>query len=65
MLSYRLGTINDFNWGLNQFLAIANVAVSQHLMKKNKKKKIYSRYPGYLEYNENEVPITESDTRTA
>ena len=31
ILSYRLGTDNDFYWGLNHFSAVANLTLTQHL----------------------------------
>ena len=34
MLSYRLGTLNDFHWGLNQFTAIANLTLTPHSFEK-------------------------------
>jgi len=39
MLSNRLGTVDDFIGGLNQFWAIANLTLSQHLLEKKKKTK--------------------------
>jgi len=38
MLYYRLGTINEKHWGLNQFSAAANRTLSQHFLEKKKKK---------------------------
>ena len=51
MLSYRLGAVNDFHWGLNQFLASANLILSQHISEK--KKCIYSLQPGHFKAEQN------------
>ena len=32
MLNYRLGTVNENHWGLNQFSAAANLTLSQHFL---------------------------------
>jgi len=36
MLNYRLGTVNENHWGLNQFSAAANLTPSQHFLEKKK-----------------------------
>ena len=41
MLSNRLGTVNDFIGGLNQFKAIANLTLSQHFLEKKNKEKMH------------------------
>jgi len=39
MLIYRLNTVKDFHLGLNQFSAIANLTLTQHLLEIKKKMK--------------------------
>jgi len=41
MLSYRLGTVNDFHWEFKPVLSysIANLTLSQHLFGEEKEKK--------------------------
>jgi len=38
MLHYRLGTVNEKHWGLNQFSAAANLALSQHILETREEK---------------------------
>jgi len=56
MLSYRLGTVNDFHWGLKQvFRYIANLTLTQHLLEiKIKVKYVYSFYNGHQEHEQND-----------
>ena len=49
MLNYRLGTVNEKHWGLNQFSAAANLTLSQHFLEKKKKemsiRSVILKYP--------------------
>jgi len=47
MLSYRLGTVNDFHWGFKPVLSYSKLmkgkalTLSQHLLEKKKKEKMH------------------------
>jgi len=40
MLNYRLGTVIEKHWGLNQFFAAANLTLSQHFLEKKTKRNV-------------------------
>jgi len=44
MLNYRLGTVNEKHWCLNQFSAAANLTLSQHFLEKKKKKSPFTLF---------------------
>jgi len=43
MMSYRLGTVNDFHWEFKPVLSyiIANLTLSQHFLEKKRKEKMH------------------------
>jgi len=49
MLSYCLGTVNDFHRGFKLSAIIANVTLTEHSMEKREKiKMIKTFYPGHI-----------------
>jgi len=57
MLSYRLGTVNDFHWGFKPVSAIANLTLIQHLLEKIKKNQlcINTLYLVHIEHKDKNV----------
>ena len=53
MLSYRPGTTNDFQCGLNQFFNIENRKLIVYWKRKKTNECIYSPFPGHEEYEQN------------
>jgi len=56
MLSYRLGTVNDFHWGFKPVLSYSKPTTFSTFLgeEKERKKCIYSLQPGYLEAEQND-----------
>jgi len=58
MLSYRLGTVNDFHWEFKPVLSYSKPhTFSTFLEKKKKRKCIYSVQPGHLEAEQNDRKV--------
>jgi len=58
MLSYRLGTVNDFHWEFKHVLSYSKPhTFSTFFEKKKKEKCIYSLKPGHLEAEQNDRKV--------
>ena len=58
MLSYCLGTVNDFHWGFKPVLSYSKpYTFSTFLEMKRKEKCIYSLQPGHLEAEQNDRKV--------
>ena len=61
MLSYRLGTVNDFHWEFKPVLSYSKPhTFSTFWRRKRKKNCIYSRQPGHLEAEQNDRKVKRS-----
>jgi len=61
MLSYHLGTVNDFHWKFKPVLSYSNLTLSQHFLRRQRKEKcIYSLQPGHLEAEQNDRKVKRS-----
>ena len=54
MLSYRLGTVNDFHCGIKQVLGYSQPHIYFTCIGEKKMKYIYPFYVGHLEYEQND-----------
>jgi len=59
MLSYRLGTVNDFHWGFKPLLTYSKPhTYSTFIWEEKENICIYSLYPDHLEQNDRKVKIS-------
>jgi len=58
MLSYRLGTVNDFHWGFKPLLTYSKTHTYSTFIGEEKENIcIYSLYPDHLEYEQNDRKV--------
>ena len=62
MLSYRLGTVNDFHWGFKPVLSYSKPHTFSTFCREEKRKNkcIYSLQPGHLEAEQNKRKVKRS-----
>jgi len=64
MLSYRLGTVNDFHWEFKPVLSYSKPhTFSKNWRRKKKKKYVYSLQPGHLEAEQNDRKVKRSNIK--
>ena len=56
MLSYRLGTLNDFHWGVEPVLSYSKPHTFS-TSSGEERKNIYSLQPGHLEAEQNDMKV--------
>jgi len=65
MLGYRLGTVNDFHWGLKPVLSFIKPHTFSTFVGEEKRKKcIYSLHSGHLKAEQNDRKVKKVKLKT-